>query len=195
MQARGRATTHAAAFTTPLPMRPRGRRLGLFGAAALVAALASLSLGDPARAAAPPTATAGASIATALPGTVAGSVEAGARHTCGTRANGMAACWGRNASGQAAPPAGTFAAVSGGGSHSCGVTTSGALACWGSDAYGQATPPAGTFTAVSAGGRHSCGRPDRRRRRVLGPELRRAGHPTRGHVQVPERGHQATPVG
>ena len=74
-------------------------RLGLCGAAA---ALLPLSLAGSASAAAPPTGDAGASIATAPAGAVAGSVDAGAFHTCGVKTNGTLACWGANV--RARPP-------------------------------------------------------------------------------------------
>jgi hypothetical protein len=84
-------------------------------------------------------------------------VSAGCFHTCGVKADGTLACWGRNEDGQATPPAGTFIQVSAGIRHTCGVKTDGTLACWGWNEYGQATPPAGTFSQVSAGGEHTCG--------------------------------------
>jgi Regulator of Chromosome Condensation (RCC1) repeat protein len=98
------------------------RRLGLCGAAALVGALLPLSLAGSASAAASPTGDAGASIATAPAGAVAGSVDAGGSgvyisHTCGVRTSGTIACWGSNAFGQATPPGGTFTAVSAGNQH------------------------------------------------------------------------------
>jgi hypothetical protein len=71
-------------------------------------------------------------------------------------ANGTLACWGRDDSGQATPPAGTFTAVTAGYVHSCGLRTDGTIACWGSNVYGQAAPPAGTFTQLSAGGYVTC---------------------------------------
>jgi hypothetical protein len=83
--------------------RPPARRLGLWWAAAL-AALLPLSLAGSANAAAPPTGDAGTAIATALAGTVAGSVDAGSLHTCGVRTNGTVACRGYNDSAGRTPP-------------------------------------------------------------------------------------------
>ena len=74
------------------------------------------------------------------------TLSVGHFHTCGIRTDGTLACWGRNDSGQANPPAGTFTQVSAGGFHTCGLRTDGMLACWGDNTFNQATPPAGTFT-------------------------------------------------
>ena len=91
-----------------------GRTRKLCGAATLAAVLLAWSLAAGARAAAPPTGDAGASIAAAPAGAVAGSVDAGSFQTCGVRANGTLACWGDNDTGQVTPPPGTFTAVSAG---------------------------------------------------------------------------------
>ena len=72
--------------------------------------------------------------------------------------------------------------------HTCGVRTNGTLACWGNNAIGQATPPAGTFTAVS--GRAVVSTPaasGQRHPRLLGRQLKRPGHPARGHLHRGER--------
>lgn len=88
----------------------------------------------------------------------------GAYHTCGLVAEGIAYCWGSNASGQlgndtvsAKPDCGAivllgdscswfpvpvqggqvFAVLGAGGAHSCGILKVGALLCWGSNAAGQ----------------------------------------------------------
>lgn len=81
------------------------QRLGFWRTIAL-AALVSLCLAGSASAAAPPTGDAGASIATAPPGVVAGSVDSGFTHNCGIRKNGTVACWGDNSVGESTPPAG-----------------------------------------------------------------------------------------
>ena len=168
--------------------RPPARRLRLCGAVALAASLLSLSLAGSARAAAPPTGDAGASIAAAPAGAVAGSVDAGGFHTCGIRTNGTARLLGRRTAAASPPrPAGTFTAVSAGGAHSCGIRTSGTVACWGANTNGQATPPAGTFTAVSAGGAHTCGVQDERHRRLLGPQRQRPVDPAGGRLHRGER--------
>ena len=91
------------------------------------------------------------------------SVSAGARHTCGLRADGTVECWGYNKDsfgnygGQSTPPRGQFLSVSAGGFHSCGVKVDGTVECWGFNSSGQSTPPGGEFLSVSAGSRHSCG--------------------------------------
>ncbi len=69
-------------------------------------------------------------------------------------------CWGDDAYGQAAVPAGLGAvsAISTGSAHTCVIKADGAPVCWGDDAYGQAVVPAGlgTVTAISAGFDHTC---------------------------------------
>jgi hypothetical protein len=82
------ARTRRQPAATCLSGRPSAGRLGLCGAIALAAALLSLSPAGSASAAAPPTGDAGASIAIASTGTVAGSVDAGEDHTCGVQTNG-----------------------------------------------------------------------------------------------------------
>ena len=73
------------------------------------------------------------------------------------RTDGSVACWGRDLSGQASPPAGEFATVSVGLQHTCGVRTNGTVACWGWDGNGEASPPEGQFISVSPGLRYTCG--------------------------------------
>ena len=125
-------------------------RLGPCALAAFAAALLALSLAGPAWAAAPPTGNAGASIATAPAGTVAGSVDAGGGHTCGVRTNGTVACWGRNdrhqlADGTADPsdrPKLVFGLI---GAEQLAVSADGACArlkggevrCWGGNGEGE----------------------------------------------------------
>jgi len=67
------------------------------------------------------------------------TISAGDFHTCGLKSDGTLACWGRNDSGQAAPPAGTFTQVSAGSYHTCGLKSSGWLrfTCWGANSQGQ----------------------------------------------------------
>ena len=83
-------------------------------------------------------------------------ISAGYHHSCAVTADNNVTCWGSNAYGQVAPPAGLYSEVSAGFLHSCGVTMDGAILCWGTSDRGAATPPAGTFTQVSAGVEHSC---------------------------------------
>ena len=85
------------------------------------------------------------------------AVSAGHEHTCGVRTDGALACWGRNNSGQATPPEGTFATVSAGTLHTCGVRTDGTLDCWGWNRYGQVAPPGDIFATVSVGDGYTCG--------------------------------------
>src|SRR5256884_139229 len=111
------------------------------------------------------------------------SVSAGASHTCGIAAGGLAYCWGDNTAGelgtgdtarsqQARPVVGgvSFLAVSAGWSHTCGVTPGGTAYCWGANGAGQlgngtrtssripvAVVHVTDFIFVSAGARHTCG--------------------------------------
>ena len=80
------------------------------------------------------------------------SVSAGKNHTCGVRADGSVACWGRDGDGEATAPEGEFASVSAEGAHVCGLRVDGSVACWGDDEHGEATPPEEQFASVSAGG-------------------------------------------
>jgi len=95
----------------------------------------------------------------ALPsdGSIAGRLSAGDDHACGVTQSGSVKCWGKNESGQATPPSGSFQSVSAGWGHTCGVTQSGSVKCWGKNESGQATPPSGSFQSVSVGGEHTCG--------------------------------------
>ena len=92
------------------------RRAGLVSLAltALALPLATLS---PVAVAAPP-GDEGASITTVAPGTIAGSVSAGAAHSCAVRTDGTLVCWGNDDDGQASPPQGTYITVTAGAAHS-----------------------------------------------------------------------------
>ncbi|RPJ50126.1 MAG: hypothetical protein EHM21_05645, partial [Chloroflexi bacterium] len=74
------------------------------------------------------------------------------------RANHTLACWGANASGQAAPPTGAFLHSSAAEAHTCAVRTDGTAACWGSPANSRRIPTneTGRFSQVSAANRHTC---------------------------------------
>jgi alpha-tubulin suppressor-like RCC1 family protein len=106
------------------------------------------------------------------------SVAAGGLHTCATRSDGTAWCWGRNAEGQLGDASTTprlvptqlsgtdWALVTAGDSHSCGLHRDRTLACWGLGTQGQLTGSssvsspqsvAGTWSAVDAGGFFTCG--------------------------------------
>ena len=114
------------------------------------------------------------------------SIASGAFHTCGATANGLAACWGSNASGKLgtgtlfgnvtpglvtglSTPSNTVIA---GGSSSCALDGSGRAFCWGSNTSGQlgvgslsgtpqvsAVPVSGglSFVHLTSGDRHACG--------------------------------------
>jgi alpha-tubulin suppressor-like RCC1 family protein len=111
------------------------------------------------------------------------SITAGADHTCGLTAVGIAYCWGDGRGGAlgtgdtviAATPAEVagslvFTSLSGGADYSCGVTVGGVPFCWGHGTSGQlgtedtldlvptrVHQTAGlTFAAVAAGGTHTC---------------------------------------
>jgi alpha-tubulin suppressor-like RCC1 family protein len=125
----------------------RGRRLCMTG---LLAVLAALPLGAWAQ-------DEGSGIPSPEGGSRVVSVSAGARHSCGLKADGSVACWGENGNGQRAAPAGPFVSVSAGAFHNCGVKSDGSVDCWGSNQFGQAADQPGPFVSVSAGGYHNCG--------------------------------------
>ena len=58
-------------------------------------------------------------------------VSAGDSHTCGVKADGTIACWGRNDRGQAPPSRadGPYAHVAAGLVHTCGLKQDGSVAC------------------------------------------------------------------
>ena len=111
-------------------------------------------------------------------------VTAGATHTCGIAAGGVAYCWGDNGSGQlgtgdehsspipvAVTGGETFSSLSAGDGFTCGVTTSGMGYCWGRSMYWKAEsgsrPPHSDapapvvggllFSHISTGASHACG--------------------------------------
>lgn len=111
------------------------------------------------------------------------SVTTGDRHTCATKTNGRAFCWGSNLRGQLGvgeeggdvfdprEVAGRFTSwgtLSAGGDHSCGLRLSGRLFCWGDMRQGgdggtevERTVPSAVgespnWTLVGAGTKHTC---------------------------------------
>jgi alpha-tubulin suppressor-like RCC1 family protein len=114
----------------------------------------------------------------ALPGVTWADVSGGREHTCGLTTDGVAYCWGNDASGelgngavtgvQESPspvdvsglPAGTrWARVDAAGNHTCALTTAGAAYCWGGDFFGpSATSPT---TIMPCSGSMRARRPDR----------------------------------
>jgi hypothetical protein len=84
-------------------------------------------------------------------------ITAGADHTCGLRSDGSATCWGRDASGQAEPPAGAFTQIDAGSNHTCGLRDDATAACWGSNYNAVTMPPAGAFLRLTSGRGHACG--------------------------------------
>ena len=112
-------------------------------------------------------------------------VTAGRNHSCGTRLDHQAFCWGDNSSGQIGDGSFTrylgprtvrgdhrWRTVTAGDRHSCGIVSDSALWCWGRNLWGQlgtgafsgARPApvrvgsASDWVQVSAGGDHTCGR-------------------------------------
>jgi len=111
-------------------------------------------------------------------------VTAGADHTCGIAAGGVAYCWGDNGSGQlgsgeersspipvAVTGGQTFRSLSAGDGFTCGVSTSGIGYCWGRSiswrSENEGRPPRRDapaplvggllFSHISAGANHACG--------------------------------------
>lgn len=87
----------------------------------------------------------------------AGTIAAGADHSCAIRVDGTIVCWGSNSYGQTDAPGGAFTAVSAGTYHSCAIRTDSTVVCWGDNPYGQIDAPGGTFAGVAAGQGYSCG--------------------------------------
>ncbi len=88
------------------------------------------------------------------------AVSAGGWHTCVVKTDGTIACWGNNADGETAIPAGlpAVAQLAAGFYHNCVAERTGAVACWGDDSYGESTPPASlnSVVQVSTGLFHTC---------------------------------------
>ena len=114
-----------------------------------------------------------------------GTVDAGARHSCGIRLNGSTWCWGDNTESQVGDgttvhrssptlvggDSDDFTDVSAGGTHTCALRDDATMWCWGNDFDGQlgdgsagnqsSSTPAPVigqdWVAVSAGGALTCG--------------------------------------
>jgi alpha-tubulin suppressor-like RCC1 family protein len=80
-------------------------------------------------------------------------ISAGQDHSCRVRSDWTVSCWGRNDSGEASPPAGSFTQIAVGRLHSCGIRFNGSAACWGK----LTTAASGTFTQISSGSGYTCG--------------------------------------
>jgi len=76
-------------------------------------------------------------------------VSVGYQFACGLR-DSRIVCAGRNDSGQADPPTGTFTFITTGNAFGCGIRTGGQVACWGSPVAGQVNPPLVIATGLSA---------------------------------------------
>ena len=88
------------------------------------------------------------------------AVGAGLYHTCGLKADGTLACWGRNDYGQSNVPTpnSNWVQVVAGWLHTCGLQADGTLACWGDNDYGQTAVPSNPhWVQVSASVLHTCG--------------------------------------
>ncbi len=87
-------------------------------------------------------------------------VGAGQFHSCARTPDGAIQCWGGNAAGQSAVPAGLtgVAQLAIGAYRTCVVTEAGTVACWGGNGFGESTPPAGLTGVVrmTAGYSNSC---------------------------------------
>ena len=91
--------------------------------------------------------------------TAARGLAAGLNHSCAWRADGSAACWGRNASGQIGDGTlvdrltpvpvpltrGRTFSMAGGDHHTCAASTAGRIECWGQNIDGQVSVSADSF--------------------------------------------------
>uniref|UniRef100_A0A0D6QXM0 non-specific serine/threonine protein kinase n=1 Tax=Araucaria cunninghamii TaxID=56994 RepID=A0A0D6QXM0_ARACU len=87
------------------------------------------------------------------------TLAAGGGHVCGIRNDGVAACWGRNDFGQAAPPSSLafeFTSLALGDRHTCAIrSVNKTVLCWGE--MGTAYPTAESFETIVAGDNYTCG--------------------------------------
>lgn len=92
------------------------------------------------------------------------SVATGYQRSCGVKADGTVACWGKGTEGTV-PPGNDFVSVGVGGYHFCALKKDGAVTCWRpvlgpkEDAdWGELNVPAGkVFTQISVAGGSTCG--------------------------------------
>ena len=123
------------------------------------------------------------------------TVSAGAQHTCGVKDDSTIECWGRNHSGQLAPP-NRFARLDLGEYHSCGLRPHGAIECWGDDEHGKTAAPEGmSFTDISAGKNAACGVKTDGSVRCWGYNINTQGTQDRLTPPSPNTGYQAVSNG
>ena len=76
---------------------------------------------------------------------------------CGRRADGTVRCWGPEAQGELAAPAGTYIDQCVGPFHWCGLTAEGEVRCLGEDLYGETQVPEGpTYAALGCNLESTC---------------------------------------
>lgn len=85
-------------------------------------------------------------------------IVAGSAHTCVLRADGAAECWGRNAWGEAEPPAEAFVELAATDTRTCGLKTDGSVTCWGAPLQLRSEDPTpGPYIHIRAHGPQICG--------------------------------------
>ncbi|OJX40824.1 MAG: hypothetical protein BGO78_10870 [Chloroflexi bacterium 44-23] len=92
----------------------------------------------------------------AAPDLVFDSITIGDSFACGLNGQEIS-CWGDNAYGRLAAPAGdNFTGITAGDQHACAIDGSGLLQCWGAGDAGQLKVPYGGYAALDAFGNHTC---------------------------------------
>ncbi len=86
----------------------------------------------------------------------AGTITAGAAHSCTVHGNRGVGCWGSNTSGQRNVPIHQAQTISANADHTCSVRGDGQLQCWGDNTQNGSTPTTGAMRDLDIGQRNGC---------------------------------------